>query len=349
LEKGCGCTTAPILAHKRSDAIHTALRNTMPLLSVVLPTYNSGELVVETVESLLAQTFTDFELLIMDDASSDGTWERLAGFGDPRIRRHRNAFNVGLPTNMNIGMAMAQGKYLARVDHDDCAMPERFALQVGFLENRPDITIVGSQLEHFHDESGITGLPLDDATIKARMVLGADYLANQSTLGRLDFYRTHALRFDPNLYVVDDLGFWMDCMLQGARFANLPEPLTRYRIHKNMTSRTLRLDRLYASKDRIYRRFLPLMFPRLSGRECEHLLTLYRFSEHIPQTLEHMVDLHRAAHSALSEIDTRWGQSAAGCRESIVSLLNRTRQGFEARGILRAEHAAVLDLIFQSN
>jgi glycosyltransferase involved in cell wall biosynthesis len=321
----------------------------MPLLSVVLPTCNSGELVIETVQSLLAQTFTDFELLVMDDASSDGTWERLAAFDDPRIRRHRNACNVGLPTNMNIAMAMAQGQYLARVDHDDCAMPERFARQVGFLESHPDITVVGSQLEHFQDEAGITGLPLDDATIKARMVLGAEYLANQSTLGRLDFYRAHALRFDPNLYVVDDLGFWMDCMLNGARFANLPEPLTRYRIHANMTSRTLRLDRLYASKDRIYRRFLPLLFPRLSGRECEHLLSLYRMAEDMPQTLAHMVDVHRAARSALSEIDTRWGQSAEGCQACVLSLLNRARQGFEARGILRAEHAAVLDLVFQSH
>ncbi|WP_164546766.1 MULTISPECIES: glycosyltransferase [unclassified Variovorax] len=320
----------------------------MPLLSVVLPTYNSGELVIETLQSLLAQTFTDFELLVMDDASSDGTWERLGGFDDPRIRLHRNACNVGLPTNMNIAMAMAKGKYLARVDHDDCAMPERFARQVDFLEKNPDITVVGSQLEHFQDEAGITGLPLDDATIKARMVEGFDYLANQSTLGRLDFYRAHALRYDPNLYVVDDLGFWMDCMLHGARFANLPEALTRYRIHPNMTSRTLRLDRLYASKDRIYRRFLPLLFPRLQGQDCEYLLTLYRSAEDMPQTLAHMVALHRAARNALSEIDTRWGQSASACRESIVNLLNHARQGFEARGILGAGHAAVLDLIFQS-
>jgi glycosyltransferase involved in cell wall biosynthesis len=321
----------------------------MPLLSVVLPTFNSGQLVAETMQSLLAQTFTDFELLVMDDASTDGTWERLAAFDDPRIRRHRNACNLGLPTNMNTAMAMATGKYLARVDHDDCAVPRRFELQVGFLEQNAGITVLGSQLEHFQDESGITGLPLDDATIKARMVEGANYLANQSTLGRLDFYRAHALQFDPNLYVVDDLGFWMDCMLHGARFANLPEPLTRYRIHPNMTSRTLRLDRLHASKDRIYRRFLPLLFPRLSGHECEQLLTLYRRPEDMPQTLAHMVALHRAARSALREVDTRWGQSAEGCRASIVNLLNRARQGFEARGILRAEHAAVLDLIFQSH
>ncbi|WP_440534031.1 glycosyltransferase [Variovorax sp. YR566] len=249
---------------------------------------------------------------------------------------------------MNIAMAMVKGKYLARVDHDDCAMPNRFEMQVDFLERNPSVTIVGSQLEHFHDQAGITGLPLDDAMIKARMVEGANYLANQSTLGRLDFYRTHALQFDPNLYVVDDLGFWMDCMFHGASFANLPEPLTRYRIHANMTSLTLRLDRLYASKDRIYRRFLPLLFPRLQGNECEHLLTLYRRPQDMPQTLAHLVNLHRAARKALLEVDTRWGQSASGCQQSILSLLNSARHGFEMLGILRPEHAAVLDLIFQS-
>lgn len=321
----------------------------MPLLSVVLPTFNSGDLLIETLQSVLTQSVTDFELLVMDDASTDGTWERLATFDDPRIRLHRNACNLGLPTNMNIAMAMAKGKYLARVDHDDCAMPERFEKQVGFLENNPEVTIVGSQLEHFHDHSGITGLPLDDAMIKARMVEGANYLANQSTMGRLDFYRAHALRFDPNLYVVDDLGFWMDCMLHGAHFANLPEPLTRYRIHAGMTSRTLQRDRLYASKDRIYRRFLPLVFPRLQGRECEQLLTLYRQPEDMPQTLQHLVDLHRAAHTAFLDIDTRWGQSASGCKESLVKLLNGARHACQASGLLRPEHAAVLDVIFQSS
>ncbi|WP_093434841.1 glycosyltransferase [Variovorax sp. 770b2] len=338
----------PILDHKASG-LPRPLRISMPLLSVVLPTFNSGEFVVETIASLMAQSFTDFELLIMDDASSDGTWERLARLDDARIRLHRNAVNVGLPTNMNIAMSMASGKYLARVDHDDCAAPERFALQVALLEREPSITVVGSQLEHFHDEVGITMLPSDDATIKAHMVQGFEYLANQSTMGRLDFYRAHALRFDPNLYVVDDLGFWMDCMLHGARFANLPEPLTRYRVHANMTSRILQADRLYASKDRIYRRFLPLLFPRLSGQECEQLLMLYRRQEDMPQTLAYMVDVHRAARSALSHIDTRWGQSESGCRQSILNLLNNARQGFETRGILRNEHAEILDLIFQSH
>ena len=319
----------------------------MPLLSVVLPTFNSGEFLIETLQSLQAQTFTDFELLVMDDASTDGTWERVAAFDDPRIRLHRNACNLGLPTNMNIAMAMARGTYLARVDHDDCATPDRFAKQVAFLQSNPSVTVVGSQLEHFQDQAGVTGLPLDDATIKARMVEGYDYLANQSTTGRLDFYRAHGLQFDPNLYAVDDLGFWVDCMLHGARFANLPEPLTRYRIHPGMTSRTLPRDRLYASKDRIYRRLLPLVFPRLRGRECEQLLTLYRNPGDMPQTLAHLVDLHRAAHSALSEVDTRWGQSAGECQQSILNLLNHARHAFQMQGILRPEHATVLNLILQ--
>ena len=340
--------TAPILDHNTRHLSHFP-SPVMPLLSVVLPTFNSGDFVVETLHSLLNQTFGDFELLIMDDASSDGTWERLASFDDPRIRRHRNTSNVGLPTNMNIAMSLATGKYLARVDHDDCAMPDRFELQVGFLQANPSVTVLGSQLEHFHDQSGTTGLPLDDGMIKARMVEGANYLANQSTMGRLDFYRAHALQFDPNLYVVDDLGFWMDCMTHGARFANLPQALTRYRIHAGMTSRTLRLDRLYASKDRIYRRFLPLLFPRLQGRECEQLLALYRRQEDMPQTLAFLVDVHRAARSALSDIDTRWGQDEKGCQQSLVNLLNTARDGFVSRGILRPEHASILDLIFQSH
>lgn len=138
-------------------------------------------------------------------------------------------------------------------------------------------------------------------------------------------------------------------MLHGARFANLPQALTRYRIHAGMTSRTLRFDRLHASKDRIYRRFLPLLFPRLRGRECEQLLQLYRRQEDMPQTLAYLVDVHRAANTALAEIDTRWGQDEKGCQQSVVNLLNKARDGFVSRGILRPEHASILDLIFQSH
>src|SRR5262245_31351165 len=109
----------------------------MPRVSVVMATYNPGALVEETLRSLLRQTLTDFERLIVDDASTDDTVARICQFQDRRIRLIRNARNVGVANARNIGLDAARGDYLAPCDHDDLSLPERLEQQVRFLDAHP--------------------------------------------------------------------------------------------------------------------------------------------------------------------------------------------------------------------
>ena len=321
-----------------------------PVLSVALPTFNGEEHLAATLESILAQSFGDFELLILDDGSRDGTLDCVSRFKDGRVRLHRNAVNLGLPTNMNIAIAMAQGSFLARVDQDDLAHPDRFARQVACLHDHPDITIVGSQIRHFGEGMEfVSAMPADDGRIKARFIAGADYFANQASMGRLDFYRKHHLRFDANLYVVDDLGFWFDCMLHGARFVNLDEPLTNYRVHRHMTSMNLDVPRINQSKRRLYRRLLPTYFPSIDGKACERLMRLYDAETRLGLPIDQLAELHHLVGTHLRIVDTRYGQDEQECRDAFLRLLNNARSAALEHQVMSVADARALDAVFRSS
>jgi glycosyltransferase involved in cell wall biosynthesis len=293
----------------------------MPKISVLLPTYNAEAFLSETLASILSQSETDFELIVLDDHSLDATVEIVRAVQDPRIRLHVNAVNLGLPTNINIGLALARGDYIARMDHDDLAMPDRLSLQSQFLDENPDVTILGGQIDHFQDQTGYSDFPLIDAGIKARLLSGRAYLANPATMFRSNFVRQHRILFDPNLYAVDDLGFFVDCMIRGARFSNLPEVILRYRIHRAMTSLNVNIDRYFESKARVYRRLLPTYFPAITGAECERLLDLYRFKDLAPSDLPSLSHLFHAAGRALSNVSESLGQDRVQVAETLAQML----------------------------
>jgi len=293
----------------------------MPKISVLLPTYNAAAFLSETLDSILSQTEPDFELIVLDDHSHDATVDRVRAFQDPRIRLHVNAVNLGLPTNINIGLAMARGDYIARMDHDDVALPDRLRLQSAFLDRNPDIIMLGGQIEHFQEMTGASDFPLEDAGIKARLLSGRAYMANPTTLFRLDFVRRHQIRFDANLYAVDDLGFIFDCVAAGARLANLPNVLTRYRIHPGMTSLNIDIDRYFQSKARVYRRILPEYFPAITGAECERLLDLYRYKDLAPSDVQSLGELFHAAGRALAHVSEALGQDRVQVSDVFAEML----------------------------
>ena len=118
-----------------------------PLVSVILPVYNCESFIHETVESILNQTYIDFELLIIDDASSDETVMKIKQFEDDRIKLIEKPENTGYTNSLNQGIKLAKGKYIARMDSDDICEPNRFEKQVKMLENRPELIVCGSAIQ----------------------------------------------------------------------------------------------------------------------------------------------------------------------------------------------------------
>ena len=128
-------------------------------VSIIIATYNRAALLPRAIKSVLAQTFTDYELIIVDDCSSDDTWEIVGDFTDPRIRVFRHETNRGAAATRNTGIARARGEYITFLDDDDECTPNRLADQVSVLDTNPDVGMVYGWIEEINDATGSRRVP----------------------------------------------------------------------------------------------------------------------------------------------------------------------------------------------
>lgn len=193
--------------------------------------FNGGAHLEPAVDSVLAQTLTDFEFIIVDDASTDGSEDYLASLTDPRVVLIRNARNKGQTASLNIGLSQARSAYIARFDADDICTPDRLARQVAAMEAHPDVDIVGSQAV-LMDETGRdfdqTRLPVSSDAVWAFSLLQCPFV-HPSVMLRTDMLRRDGITFDER-YINQDFELWSR-LLVTHRGMNLAEPLIRYRVH----------------------------------------------------------------------------------------------------------------------
>jgi glycosyltransferase involved in cell wall biosynthesis len=161
-----------------------------PRVSVLMSAYNAMPYLPAAVESVLGQTFTDFEFVVIDDGSADGTAEYLRSVSDPRMRVITQA-NAGLAVALNHGIEHCRGEYIARMDADDISLPERFAHQVAFLDAHPDVGCVGTQTAPFGDLKlgGNLNLPTEHEEIYEALATGRHGLVHPSVMMRTDLAR----------------------------------------------------------------------------------------------------------------------------------------------------------------
>ena len=207
----------------------------MPRVSVLMPVYNTRpEHLREAMESILSQTFTDFEFLILNDASADPAVEEVVkSFSDPRIVYAVNGKNLGISGSRNRLLDMAQGEYLAVMDHDDISLPERFARQVAFLDEHPDVGLVGSLVENMADGE-VKPRPAEDVDIKKMLMIHCN-LSHPSCMLRRSVLEEHNIRYEALFSPAEDYALFARLM-PVTRFAILQEPLFRYRAWAGNTS-----------------------------------------------------------------------------------------------------------------
>lgn len=211
-----------------------------PLISVVLPVYNGADMVREAIDGILAQTFGDFELIVIDDGSTDDTAAVVAAVGDPRLRFVRQE-NRGLAATLNRGiLELARGRYVARQDHDDLSLPTRFERQVALLESDPQLVLVGCHAE-VHDEAGPTGRRLepscDDATIHFDLMI-ANAFVHTSVMMRRDAVVAVGGYATAHDRQPEDYELW-GRLSRGRRVANIGEALVIYRERAGSLTQTI--------------------------------------------------------------------------------------------------------------
>ena len=213
-----------------------------PKVTVFIPAYNREKYIGDAIESILAQTFTNFEILLIDDGSKDRTIEIMRSYQDPRVRIIRNEHNLGIPKTRNKGIEQARGEFIAMLDSDDRAFPTRLEKQVSFLDAHHDYAQVGSWCRMMDEQ----GRPLK--RIKRQPILPEDVdiqllfrcsLSNRSIMARTKILQEYGYRNDYPRCQDYDLHVRL---AQKYKLANLPECLVYGRIHADqITSQTVEL------------------------------------------------------------------------------------------------------------
>lgn len=244
---------------------------TPPIVTVLLPVYDGERYFREAVESILAQTLEAFELLIVDDGSTDGTEAICRSFTDSRIQVVRHEHHAGLVLALNSVIDLIATKYVARMDSDDVALPERLARQVAFLESRPDVAACGSWA------CELVGGRLRDVMRRpcGRYLRQTAWrpvpIFNPTACLRTEVLQE--LRYRPDYVHAEDYDFWLR-LCRNHRIDNVPAVLLHYRIHQASVSRMYRSTQLTNSW-RAFREHFPAVdvaiedFETLTGVSCE--------------------------------------------------------------------------------
>ena len=201
------------------------------LVTVALAVLNGGEALQHAVRSVINQSWPHWELLLLDDGSTDEAIDRLPFLADPRIVVIRDGQNLGLASRLNEAVSMAKGKYLARMDHDDICHTERFALQVAFLDGHPEVDLLATQCLTMDEQERLVGrLPsaINHSDICRRPWQGF-YMAHPTWMGRTEWFRQNVYK-NPAPYCCEDQELLLRAHYSSC-YHTLPKHLLAYRIH----------------------------------------------------------------------------------------------------------------------
>jgi glycosyltransferase involved in cell wall biosynthesis len=206
----------------------------MVAISVLMPVYNADSFIKETINSGLNQTFQDFELLVMDDGSTDRCAEIIHSYSDPRIHYHLCPHNF--IATLNKGIEVSQGKYIARMDADDIMMPERLQIQFDYMETNPQITACGAYMQAFGYSSETIKTPVEHEDIIQHMLIGTP-ISNSTGFIKKDVLIEHNIRYQDGYSFADGYKLWTEIAKVG-KLANIPKTLVKYRKHNAQVSVT---------------------------------------------------------------------------------------------------------------
>ena len=216
------------------------MNNDLPKISVLLPVYNTNEKHLrECIESILNQTFTDFELIILNDASTIDLDYIINSYNDERIKYYKNNTNLGITKSRNKLLELAQGKYVAVADHDDISMPERLEKEYNFLENNPDISLVSGWIESFNEKTGKTRIWKNRQKLRYIDIFRGCGLMHPACMWRRCDFEKYNLKYEEGYFGAQDYALFAKA-IRYLNIANLKEILLKYRQHNRNASKQKR-------------------------------------------------------------------------------------------------------------
>ena len=234
------------------------------LVSIVLPVYNAEDYLNEAILSLLSQTYDGFELIIVNDGSTDKSQEIISGYlTDQRVRAFERA-NHGLISTLNFAISKCRGNYIARMDADDIALPDRISLQAKMLDKGYDL-VAGNAIyiDGGGNELGCSRRPLNMHEIVTYMAFNSPFIHPAIMMRKEIFERDSYSKAD---YLVEDYALWMRLIVGGnVKCINIPDNVIKYRLHQSGVSRVKRLEQLNASCEARRKYLLPAYIEKNYG------------------------------------------------------------------------------------
>lgn len=209
-----------------------------------MPAHNAERFIDDAIKSILGQTISDLEFIIINDGSTDRTEDIILSYQDSRIIYIRNDKNRGLSYSFNKGIEVAQGKYLARMDADDISSPERLEIQSLYLKKNPSIDIVGSSIVTIDENNNQMTTHKRSSSHKCIKFssLFSTPMYHPTVMGRLEIFKSH--HFNESFSNSEDYELWSRLLFSTkTRFANINKPLLKYRIYPQSFTQTLNLDK----------------------------------------------------------------------------------------------------------
>lgn len=258
------------------------------MITIIMSAYNSSATIGAAVDSLLCQTHENLRLVVYDDASTDGTAELLARYDDPRLDLRLLTENRGLTRNLHEGVAKADTPYIARMDADDIALPDRIARQLAHMQANPDIDVLGTNVIFFDDQGNeVLGRQPEHHDDIAIALFFNFTMMHPTVMMRTSALRKGGWNYDLHFRYSQDFDLWSR-MIRTHRFANLQDPLLRLREHPNKISRAKRIDQQRFTSEIRARQILNVL---PDATQAEIAIFALAARGDLPQTRDDLLDL----------------------------------------------------------
>ncbi|MBQ7303410.1 MAG: glycosyltransferase [Alphaproteobacteria bacterium] len=268
-----------------------------PLVSIILITYNRADLIENAINSILAQTYKNWELIIVNDGSGDNTSKIIKEYAakDKRIKIFENDKNKKIVYSRNRGLSNAKGKYIAWIDDDDKAYANKIKQQVKYMEKHKDITILGTDISLINGDRKVYlgSVEYTPEESEIAFLIGRLPVILETTMWRHEFIKKHNIQFNANVPLSEDLVIYDDVLKNNGKIMTLPETLYKYRVHRTNPKETYskigRLQKKFYNER--WSKFYPdTQYPK---SQCERLKFIQENNKYFNQNvLDSMVNEH---------------------------------------------------------
>ena len=246
-----------------------------PRVSILMPVYNVASFLREAMDSILDQTYRDFELVVLNDCSPDNSEEILDSYSDPRIVRYRGMENVGLANVLNIGIRMARGEFIARMDSDDISLPTRLEKQVAYLDAHPEVDLVSTGMQRFGNSDRVITYATDSEEVKFNAMSFSPIL-HASSMWRRESFLGNDLFYCQEMVPSEDYDLWARALAKRLVLVNIPDVLYKYRTH---TAQVTSTNKSWGKNRDIGYRYIESVFPGISREKAAQFFSLRTFKD----------------------------------------------------------------------